>query len=208
MALNTLKQYFCVCVGVYSQVVTQVVLLLQFSLYHPCFCGTFQRKHSWKWNPYPSDLIVTGHVEMAVFNYQCLKPSAVVARMWRNESGHATKALISGERLISTESILNSGTIGSLLDVRILMCSLFCLTDFILFDRLSLCSGFPALDFIGLKTTSTSAIFIIYKIKINSHRDADDIIILEPESLMTHIYKFSPLDRLEFLGSEPAMHDW
>lgn len=50
-----------------------------------------------------------------------------------------TKALISKERLISTESILNSGTIGSFLDIMI--CSLFCLIYFILFDRLSLCSG-------------------------------------------------------------------
>lgn len=86
MALNTPKQYFCV------HQCTQPVcysgwLLLQFSLYHSCPSGTFQGKQSWKLNPYPSDLILFGDVETAVFNYHCLKPSSVVARFWRNESG-------------------------------------------------------------------------------------------------------------------------
>lgn len=121
--------FLCVSVYIFSLLHRLFCLSLQFSLYHPCFCGAFQSKHSWKLNTHSSDLIVFGDVEMAVFNYQCLKPSSVVARFWRNESGQATKALISGERLISIESILNSVTIGSFLDVMLLMCSLFCLTD-------------------------------------------------------------------------------
>lgn len=81
--------FLCVWVYIGSLLHRLICLSLEFSLHHPCPGGAFQGKHSWKLNPYPSDLILFGDVEMAVFNYQCPKPSSVVARFWRNESGQS-----------------------------------------------------------------------------------------------------------------------